>query len=235
MLYKNMWLPLFAEFLGTFLLVFFGCLTAATNSGQVATGLAFGVVLLLMVYAFGPASGSHFNPQVSFSLALTGNISVVKMILYWIFQLSGALLAATILNYLLGAETGLGASVGSFTNTFPWKAVVVEAVITFIFITTVLYVVNNSSLSTVSGLIIGAGLFLAVMVGYPLTGGSANSWRSLAPAIFTGNLPTVWIYFVGPFIGAFVASIVYWALNRNTCKDNWMWEFKEANLFENML
>ena len=114
-----MWLPLFTEFLGTFLLVFFGCLTAATNSGQIATALAFGVVLLLMVYAFGPASGGHFNPQVSFSLALTGNISVVKMILYWVVQLSGALLAATVLNYLLGAETGLG---GFLHKYFPLES-----------------------------------------------------------------------------------------------------------------
>jgi aquaporin Z len=201
------------EFIGTFLLVLIGCGVAAmmgTNpSASIATALAFGVVLIVLVYAFALASGANFNPAVSLGLAVDGRMSYTQMGGYWIAQFAGAILAAALLLYLIGASSGLGASIGSLTGPYPWKAVLVEAIITFILVFTVLVVTANSQYSAVSGLAIGLALFVAVLFGFYLTGGSANPARSLGPALFTNNLSTVWIYFVGPFLGALVAALVY--------------------------
>ena len=205
--------PYVTEFIGTFLLVLFGCGVAAmlgkNPSASIATALAFGVALVVLVYAFALASGANFNPAVSLGLAVDGRMSYNQMAGYWIVQFAGGILAAALLLYLLGEASGLGASIGSLTNSFPWKAVLVEAIITFILVFTVLVVTANASYTAVSGIAIGLALFIAVLFGFYLTGGSANPARSLGPAIFTNNLSTVWIYFVGPLLGGLIAALAY--------------------------
>jgi len=203
---NNMWKQLLAEFIGTFLLVFFGCGTAAVTHSDLNTGMAFGLILIGLVYLFGSISGAHFNPAVTLALFLTGNISGVMMLLYWTVQFAGAIAAAAFLNYLVGPETGLGASVGELTNTDALKAVLVETTLTFMFVSIILAVVYQGiKTQLVAGLVIGFALLLGVLTGYGLTGGSLNPARSLGPAIFTNNLSTVWIYFVGPFLGSLIA------------------------------
>lgn len=210
--------PYITEFIGTFLLVLIGAGMAAMMGGasnaNVATALAFGLVLVVLVYSFALMSGANFNPAVSLGLAMDGRMSYGKMGGYWIAQFLGGIAAAALLLYFLGRESGLGATVGLFTKSAPWKAILIEAIITFILVFTVLAVTANGNYSAVGGIVIGLALFIAVLFAFYLTGGSANPARSFGPALFTNNLSTVWIYFVGPFLGAIVAALVYKFLYR---------------------
>ena len=223
-----MWQKFLAEFLGTFTLVFIGCGTAALatqaavggkkngtkeygeiNSSLLVTAIAFGVALIVIVYMWGASSGAHVNPAVSLGFALTDQISYSTMGMYWIAQALGAIAAAALLAYLIGVESGLGASVGSLTYKFPWKAVIVEAILTFFLVSAIFAMTSNSNYTLVAGLVIGIALLMGVLFGGPLTGGSMNPARTLGPALFTNNMGSFWIYLIGPFLGATIAALVY--------------------------
>jgi len=171
------------------------------------------LTLMVLFYIFGTYSGAHVNPAVSFGFACAGRMSWWLMIGYWIAQIVGAIAAAALVMYFFGQDSGVGASVGSLTNTNAWEAVLVEAFLTFFLVLAILFVTANPWLAIVSGIIIGAVLTFDMLAGYYLTGASMNPARSLGPAIFSNNLTTYWIYVVGPLIGALVAAIVYWLLS----------------------
>lgn len=208
-----LWKSLLAEFIGTFILVFVGGGAVALTIGQggsiVASAFAFGLALMLMIYIFGSYSGAHLNPAVSLGFALSGRMHWGLMIGYWIVQILGGIAAGALIAYLYGTETGAGASVGVFTNTDAWRAVLTEAFITFFLVIAYLFVTGNAMLAIVSGFAIGLTLAFDTLVAFYLTGASTNPARSLGPAIFSDNLGTYWIYIVGPLIGAIVAAIVY--------------------------
>src|SRR5581483_8450317 len=132
---SNFQKKLFAEFIGTFLLVFIGCGTAGIiavrDDNYLAIAIAFGLTLSILVYIFGNISAA-FNPAVSLAMAVDGQITASDMIMLLIAQIAGALAAAGLLAYLLGATSNIGQSIGKFTTEAPWKAVTVEAIITFI-------------------------------------------------------------------------------------------------------
>lgn len=151
----------------------------------------------------------NFNPAVSFELALEGRMNWGVMVAYWIVQLLGGIVAAALIAYFFGTASGVGASVGSLTNTDAWKAVLVEAIATFFLAITVLIVTRKPLLSLVVGLAIGLILTFDILAIGPLTGGSMNPARSLGPAIFSNNIGTYWIYVVGPLLGGLVAALVY--------------------------
>lgn len=176
---------------------------------MVATAIAFGVALAVIVYIWAGISGAHVNPAVSLGFALTDQISYGQMGYYWVAQILGAIAAAALLAYLIGTDSGLGASVGSLTYTFPWKAVIVEAIITFLLVTAIFAITSNANYALVGGLVIGLALLMGVLFAGPLTGGSANPARTLGPALFTNNMKSFWIYLIGPFIGAILAAIAY--------------------------
>lgn len=203
---------LFAEFIGTFLLVFIGCGTAAVvavkDNNFLAVAMAFGLILAVLVYMFGNISAA-FNPAVSLAMAVDGQISASDMLMLWVAQIAGALGAAGILAYLLGAISSLGQSIGTFTTEAPWKAVTVETIITFILTITILIVGGDKKYAMVSGLAIGFALLLGVLFGGSLSGGSMNPARSLGPFTFRQNLQYMWIYIVGPFLGALIGVFVY--------------------------
>lgn len=207
------WKALLAEFVGTFTLVFVGASTVALTVQQggslVASALAFGFALLAIVYIWGSYSGAHVNPAVSFGFAVAGRMHWGLMIGYWIAQLLGGIVAAALVAYFFGTATGVGASVGSLTNTDAWKAVLMEAFLTFFLVLAFLFVTRNPMLAIVSGLILGLTLAFAIFAGSALTGASTNPARSLGPALFSHNMGTYWIYIVGPLLGALVAALVY--------------------------
>lgn len=217
--------PYLVEGFGTFSLVLIGCGTAAmmTSANDLAmfiVGLAFALILLILLVTIGIISGSNCNPVVSLALAFNQQISYFRMLGYWLAQLIGALIAGAVLYYIFGSGSTLGSSIGSLTYTDPWKAIVVEAIITFFFVVTIL-AVTNGNYGTAAPFIIALALGLAVMFGYNLTGGSANPFRSLAPAIYSGNTKNLYIYFIGPIIGAclaFFAVYIYYLFSGKSGK-----------------
>lgn len=207
-----------AEFIGTFTLVFLGAgagALAATNGvGQLGVALAHGLALVVIVYTWGSISGAHVNPAVTFGVALTGRISATKAIVYWITQFLGGVAAAYLLKCLLGPESSLGATIGSFTPTTQAagnaaKVIVVEAILTFFLLTSVFASGILNKNGNVAGLAIGLVLTMDIIMGGSLTGASMNPARTFGPALALGDLSYIWMYFVGPFAGAAVGALLY--------------------------
>ncbi len=208
-----LWQVLLSEFIGTFTLVFIGVSAAAQTAVQggsfLGTALAFGFVLITLVYILGSYSGANFNPAVSFGLALVGRMDWGIMLAYWITQFIAGIAAAALVAYFFGTESGVGATIGSLTNTNPWGAVLAEAIATFFFVITVLIVTRRPAFALVAAIAIGIALGVGILSIEPLTGGSCNPARSIGSAIFSGNMGTYWIYLVGPLLGALFAALVY--------------------------
>ena len=208
-----LWRALLAEFLGTFTLVFVGAgavaLTAQQGGSLIGSAFAFGLALMVLIYTWGSYSGSHLNPAISFGAAVAGRMNWGLMLGYWIAQLLGGIAAAALIAYFFGTASGAGASIGSLTNTDAWRAVLLEAILTFFLVITFLLVTRNPWLAVASGLAIGLVLTFDMLVGAPLTGASMNPARSLGPALFSNNIGTYWIYVVGPLLGALVAALIY--------------------------
>ncbi len=204
-----------AEFVGTFVLVFFGCGVAAKtgcalNDGTyIATALTFGLVIVAMAYSIGNVSGCHVNPAVSIGMLATGRMSVVDFIGYIVFQCLGAIAGAATLMALLGTDSSLG--VNGLYKGCVCGSLLIEAVLTFVFVLAVLGVTSRQKNGTVAGLVIGLTLTLVHLLGIPFTGTSVNPARSLGPALFVGGdaLCHVWVFVVGPLVGGLVAAAVY--------------------------
>ena len=218
-----------AEFLGTFVLVFMGCgaaifLGAETGVGHLAVALAFGLSIVAMAYVIGGISGCHINPAVSLSMLISKKISTGDFVGYVIAQIVGAIAAAALLQTLLSmtgitdATGGLGTN--GIANVNAGGALIIEAVLTFIFVFVILGVVSDSSKSNVAGIVIGLSLTFVHIVGIPLTGTSVNPARSIGPAIFAGGdaLTNLWIFIVAPLVGAAFAAVVFGWLNTKKSK-----------------
>jgi aquaporin Z len=226
---------LFAELLGTALLVFFAVGTAtltfgfkitgtSISAGVLATALAFGLVLLALVYAIGPISGCHINPAVTMGFLVARRISVADAVGYWIAQVIGGIAGAAALfgvvhetPHYSTTAIGLGTDgygTHSIVGLNGTGAFIVEIILTFIFVFTILAVTRRASNATVAGLVIGLSLTLVHIIGIPLDGTSVNPARSLGPALFVGGaaLSQLWVFIVAPLIGGIVAAIVYLGL-----------------------
>jgi len=202
-----------AEMIGTFALVFFGAGAGVAGAGLVGVALAHGLTIVVMAYAFGYISGTHINPAVTFALALQGVVKWADAVIsYWIPQILGAVIAAFLLQTFTGDISG-GATVGSLTGSAPVLAMVVEALLTFFLVNTILHTAVGGKGGQFAGLAIGLTLTVAILAGGPLTGASLNPARTFGPAIFTdpsyGNVNTWVIYFFGPLIGATLAVMAY--------------------------
>jgi len=218
-----------AEFIGTAVLVVLGCGTAmlvgcdaAAGGGYILTALAFGLVIVGMAYCVGNISGCHINPAVSLGVLMSGGITVKDFLGYVVSQCLGALAGAG----LLGAIFGLG-GVKDMTGGFGSNGlagvggsavagVLVEIVLTFIFVMTILGVTSKKAgHGSFGGLVIGLTLVLVHILGIGLTGTSVNPARSFGPALvaaFAGNaapLSCLWVFIVGPMVGAAMAAVVY--------------------------
>jgi MIP family channel proteins len=200
------WKAYTVESIGTFALVLAGAGAGAQNAGLLAVALAHGLVIVAMAYAFGPISGAHVNPAVTFGLALGGALSWRDALGYWIAQFAGAALAAFALTWWLG-------DIRSGATTFagdPITALVLEAVLTFFLVNAVYQTAVRGKGGDFAGLAIGLTLVAMILVGGPITGASLNPARTFGPALFTGTLGQFWVYLVGPLLGAAAA----WALDR---------------------
>ena len=220
-----------AEFIGTAVLVLFGCGSAALTGGIGGTlgvlgiALAFGLSIVAMAYVIGNISGCHINPAVSLAMLINNKISIRDFCLYVVAQILGAfagigILYAVIANSGLSiAETGLGANGFdslSAVNLNMFGAILVEIILTFVFIYTILGVTSDEKKSSVAGIVIGLTLAFVHILGICLTGTSVNPARSLAPAVILGGeaLQQVWVFILAPFVGSALAAIVFKFLNK---------------------
>ena len=209
----HLWKSLLTEFLGTFTLVFIGASTVALTVQQggslLSSALAFGLTLMIIIYVWGSYSGAHVNPAVSLGFAISGQMNWGLMLGYWIAQILGGIAAAALVAYFFGTANGAGASIGEFTRTDAWKAVLMEAILTFTLVIAYLFIYRDPLKALIAGAAIGLVLTIAMLAGGWATGASMNPARSLGSALFTGNLGTYWIYIIGPLIGALLAALVY--------------------------
>lgn len=209
----------FAEFLGTAVLVLFGCGAAAFSLqqglGQLGIALAFGLSIVAMAYAIGHISGCHVNPAVSLAVFINGGLSLDDFIGYVLAQFLGAFAGTGLLKYLTAAfnngvfsNSELGANL---SNVGAVGGLVVEVVLTFVFVLVILGVTSSPKYQSVAGIVIGLTLSFVHILGIPLTGTSVNPARSFAPAVFNGGefLGEVWIYVVGPLVGAALAALLW--------------------------
>ncbi len=214
-----------AEVIGTFVLVTFGCGTAvavgcdsAAGSGYILTALAFGLVIVAMAYSIGNISGCHINPAVSLAMLIRKQLTAKDFVGYVVSQLIGSALGCVVLGIVFGFDCGFGANQiqAGWTNGSIGGALLVEIILTFVFVITIIGVTSKKENSAVTGLVIGLTLTLVHILGIALTGTSVNPARSLMPAIFAGGaaLSQVWIFIVGPLAGGALAAIMYNCLEK---------------------
>lgn len=205
-----------AEFIGTFVLVFFACGTAVAvgcsaenGSGYLLTALAFGLVIVAMAYSIGNVSGCHINPAVSIAMLISGKLSLKDFAGYVVAQCLGGIAGAALLWPLFGKDCGFGAN--ALFNGNVWLSLLIEVVLTFVFVIAILGVTSKIENGAVAGLVIGLTLTLVHIFGIALTGTSVNPARSLASAIFAGgeSLACVWVFIVAPLVGGALAALVY--------------------------
>lgn len=200
---------LFAEALGTFCLVFAGTGAIVVNETtggtitHVGIALTFGLVVMAMIYALGDVSGAHLNPAVSIGFVLARRFPARDLPGYMVAQLVGALAASGLLRVLFPADESLGSTLPAGSL---WQSFVLEVVLTFILMLVILSVSSGSKeKGEMAGIAIGAVVGLEAMFAGPICGASMNPARSLAPAVVSGHLGSVWIYLAAPVLGAALA------------------------------
>ncbi len=225
------WRILLVEGLGTACLVFFGVGTAtlsfgfkltgaSTSAGVVATALAFGLVLMALVYAVGPVSGCHINPAVTIGFLASRRITLIDAIGYWSAQFVGAIVGAGALYGIFHTAGRYTSTVGLGTNGYGASSIIhanalgafiAEIILTFLFVFVILAVTRRVSNATVAGLAIGLALTLVHIIGIPIDGTSVNPARSLGPALFVGGsaLSQLWVFLAAPLVGGVLAAAVF--------------------------
>ena len=223
-----------AECIGTMTLVVLGCGTAmlvgcdaVNGGGYILTALAFGLTIVAMAYSIGNVSGCHINPAVSLAMLIRGDLSVKDFIGYVIAQCAGALIGAGLLSLIfkLGGVSdmtgGLGSNGLAGVGGNALAGLLVEIVLTYIFVTAILGVTSKkANHGSFAGLVIGLTLVVVHILGIGLTGTSVNPARSFGPALvaaLSGNsepLAALWVFIVGPMIGSALAACVYKALEK---------------------
>ena len=206
-----------AEFIGTFVLVLVACgvavkSTCATSEDVLLTALAFGGVIVAMAYSIGNISGCHINPAVSVAVLINGGMKLKDFIGYVIAQFLGAIAGAAVLGVFLGDFSALGAN---NINPGIWQSLLIEVVLTCIFVLAVLGATSKIENSKVAGLVFGGSLALVHMLGIWLTGTSVNPARSFGPALLQGGeaLACYWVFLVGPMVGGVLAALLWKFLN----------------------
>lgn len=202
-----------SELIATYALIFFGsgAIIINTTSGGLLTHLgvaiAFGVVVMALIYGFGETSGCHINPAVTLAFWYAGTFPSKQVLPYIIFQAIGAFLASLTLKILFPDQEFLGGTLPAGTAM---QSFVIEIILTFFLMLVVINVATGSKeVGTLAGIAIGGIVLLEALVFGPITGASMNPIRSLAPAIVSGKLQHIWVYLSAPIIGALLAIMVY--------------------------
>lgn len=225
-----------AELVGTFVLVVFACGVAQLTGGElVPTALAFGLVIVAMAYSIGNISGCHINPAVSLGVFIYNKLSkkdgfgVKDLIVYVVAQFVGAILGALVLQLIfsatavsshltLGSDAVNTVILGDGASGL-MLGFLVEIILTFVFVLSVLGVTSKPENSKIAGIVIGLSLTLVHLLGINLTGTSVNPARSFGPALIalmngaTEPIKEIWIFLLAPLVGAALAAVLYWYLS----------------------
>jgi aquaporin Z len=214
-----------AELVGTFVLVFAGLGAAVLSGGKigiVGIAFAFGLALMAMAYAVGPISGCHINPAVSLAMVISKRMGITEMLGYWVAQVVGGIIGAAVVLFIASqAPGGYSAAASGFAangygahspgNYSLAAAFVVEMVCTMLLVTTVLGATDKRVPAGFAGIPIGLVLVAIHFAGVPVTNGSFNPVRSIAPAVFVGGwaLRQLWLFIVAPLAGGVLSSVIY--------------------------
>jgi aquaporin Z len=217
----------FAEFIGTFWLVFGGCGAAVLAAafpglgiGFAGVALAFGLTVLTMAYAIGHISGCHLNPAVSVGLVVGRRFPASELPAYVIAQVLGGIAGSAVLYLIASGKEGFSLANGFAANGYGEHSpgnyalgacLTAEVVLTFMFLMIILGATDKRAHQGLAPVAIGLGLTLIHLIGIPVTNLSVNPARSTAPAIFVGGwaLQQLWLFWVAPIVGAAIAGAVY--------------------------
>jgi aquaporin Z len=219
-----------AEYVGAFALTFVGVGASMHGAGGlVGVALAHGLVIAVMVSAVGHISGGHFNPAVTLAFVVTRRMNISLAIVYWFFQFVGGITAAAILWYVFPDQSISGAKLGAPGVAHPFinadAAVVLEGILTFFLVWVIFATMadERGTFKSIAGLAIGLTITADVLAGGPVTGAVMNPSRALGPELIgwiadTGDVwRDAWVYYVGPFVGAAIAGLLYqWLYLRPT-------------------
>jgi aquaporin Z len=212
---RPLWIRVIVEFIGTAVLV-----TVAAGAGVInqyaggtpvsraAAVIAPGAAVMAMIYAWGPLSGLHINPAVTFAFACRQVFSVAWVVPYWVAQFAGAIAAAWFLQALFG-HVSAGGNYPISTPGGDWRSLVMEFVLTFILVSIILNTATGSrSIGHNAAIAVGATVALLGLFASPISGASMNPARSLGPDIVGVDFTGWWVYVAGPVAGAFIAVVV---------------------------
>ncbi len=209
-----------AELIGTFALVFCGTGAIVVNEktggvvGNIGIAITFGLIVFAMIETFGGISGAHLNPAVSLAFSIAGRFPWKSLPAYWLAQFCGAVLASFTLELLFPESLHLGGTIpaGSAMQSF-----VLECILTFFLMLVIMAVSSGSRESgLLAGAAIGSVVLLEALFAGPICGASMNPFRSLAPALVSGELGLVSIYLLAPTTGATCAAVLWrWFFGRS--------------------
>ncbi|WP_299108683.1 aquaporin [uncultured Tenacibaculum sp.] len=201
-----------SEFIGTFALVFCGTGAVVVNSlsngslGLLGISAVFGIMVAAMIYAFGSSSGAHINPAVTIGLFVGNLMPRKEAFRYVLAQIGGAILASGLLSIMFPGSNTLGETL---PNGGIVPSMVLEMILTFFLMLTILSFSNNKEQAHLAGAIIGMLVVGIILIAGPISGGSFNPARSIAPALISGDLSGLWLYILAPITGSSLA-IVLW-------------------------
>jgi aquaporin Z len=213
-----------AELIGTMVLVLMGCGSAVIAGkfiGFAGIAVAFGLAVLVMVYAIGSISGCHINPAVTIGMLVANKIKAKDALFYIIAQCIGGIIGAAILWAIASglpefslAKNGLGQNGFGIHSPAGYSlaaCLIAEVVLTAIFLFVIFGSTHKNAPKGFAGVSIGLSLALIHLVGIPITGTSVNPARSLGPAVFAGGdaLSQLWLFIVAPIIGCIIAAVLW--------------------------
>ncbi len=213
-----------AEIIGTFALIF--CGTGAMTINEITQGdvthvgiaITWGLIVMAMIYAFGDISGAHFNPAVTIAFAYAKKFSWKEVPKYILAQLTGAIMASTVLWYLFPASEYLGGTIPILDDI---RALVLEILLTYFLMLVIINVSTGAKeIGTMAGIAIGGVVLLEAMFAGPMTNASMNPARSFAPALLSGHWEHQWLYMIAPIVGAVLAVMTCKLVKTDDCCDN---------------
>ncbi len=210
-----------SEFIGTYGLVFCGTGAIIINDltggaiSHVGIALTFGLIVMAMIYAFGDISGAHINPAVTIAFWFSGRFPGRQVLPYIVSQLAGAIFASATLMLLFPTHLTLGATLPTDTVT---QSFILEIILTFFLMLVIINVSTGSKeIGIMAGIAIGATVLLEAMFAGHISGASMNPARSIAPALFSGQLDHFWVYLTAPVIGASLAILGCKSVKNKEC------------------